>query len=193
MTKFVLVGGYPHKAADGGRAFAEAVVQGFDEPVKFLDCLFARPHDTWAKGHAQDKELFGNAVPEKQLDMRPADPFSFMEQLTWADVLYIRGGSNEVLREALSAYRDWETVLEGKTVAGSSAGANILSTNYWSPDSLACGEGLGILPIKVIVHYGSDYNAPHVDWEKGYAQLQNYKEDLPILKLPEGGFEVIER
>jgi len=30
-------------------------------------------------------------------------------------------------------------------------------------------------------------------WEKGYSELKAYKEDLSILKLPEGGFKVIEQ
>lgn len=192
-TKFMLVGGYPHKAPDGGKAFAEELVKGHTEPVKFLDCLFARPEETWGKGHAQDKELFGSNLPEKQLDMVLADSQIFIEQIKWADVIYIRGGSNDVLREALITQKGWVEALAGKTLAGSSAGANMLSKYFWSPDSLQCGDGLGILPIKVIVHYGSDYNAPNVDWEKAEAELKAYKEDLPILKLAEGQFEVVEQ
>lgn len=189
-TKFILVGGYPHKAQDGGKAFAEELVKGCAEPVKFLDCLFARPRETWEKGHAQDKELFGNNLPSKKLDMIPADPAKFIEQLRWADVIYIRGGSNDALREALNKQQGWVEALEGKTLAGSSAGANMLSKYYWSPDSLKCGDGLGVLPVKVIVHYGSDYNAPNVDWDKAEVELKVYREDLPILKLAEGQFEV---
>lgn len=192
ITKFILVGGYPHKAADGGKAFCEELVKGASEPVKFLDCLFARPEETWEKGHAQDKELFGNNLPSKQLDMVPADPVKFIEHIKWADVIYIRGGSNEALRGALAKHPGWVEALKGKTLAGSSAGANMLSKYFWSPDSLRCGDGLGVLPIKVIVHYGSDYNAPNVDWNKAEAELREYKEDLPILKLLEGGFEVME-
>lgn len=192
MTKFILIGGYPHKAADGGKAFCEELVKGASEPVKFLDCLFARPEETWEKGHAQDKELFGSNLPNKRVDMVPADPTEFIEQLHWADVIYIRGGSNDALREALNKQESWVEALEGKTLAGSSAGANMLSKYFWSPDSLKCGDGLGILPVKVIVHYGSEYNAPNVDWNKAEVELRAYKEDLPILKLPEGGFEVRE-
>lgn len=191
MTKFILIGGYPHKAADGGKAFCEELVKGKTEPVKFLDCLFARPQELWEKGHAQDIELFGSNLPEKQLDMVPADPEKFIEQLKWADVVYIRGGSNEALRAALEKHPGWIEVLEGKTLAGSSAGANILSKYFWSPDSLQCHDGLGILPVKVIVHYGSEYNSPNVDWNKAEVELRAYKDDLPVLKLPEGGFEII--
>lgn len=191
MTKFILVGGYPHKATDGGKAFCEELVKDAPESVKFLDCLFARPEETWEKGHAQDKELFGSNLPEKQLDMVPADSAKFIEQLKWADVVYIRGGSNDALRAALEAQPGWIEALEGKTLAGSSAGANMLSKYFWSPDSLHCHDGLGVLPVKVIVHYGSDYNAPNVDWNKAELELKAYKEDLPILKLAEGQFEVM--
>ncbi len=101
MTKYILVGGYPWKALDGGRAFAEELV------------------------------------------------------------------------------------------AGSSVGAHAISKYYYGLDDLKIGEGLGLLPIKAIVHYRSDYNAPNIDWDKAEVELKNYKEELPILTLSEGQFEII--
>ena len=62
---------------------------------------------------------------------------------------------------------------------------------YYGLDSLKLCEGLGLLPVKIIVHWHSDYNAPNIDWDKAYLELKNYKEDLPIITLAEGQFEVI--
>jgi hypothetical protein len=53
--------------------------------------------------------------------------------------------------------------------------------------------GLGLLPVKVIVHYRSDYNAPRIDWDKSYEQLETRGGNLRILALQEGHFEIIER
>ena len=49
---------------------------------------------------------------------------------------------------------------------------------------------MGLLPIKVLVHYRSNYNAPNINWDKAYAELKAYGEDLPILTLAEGEFVV---
>lgn len=50
--------------------------------------------------------------------------------------------------------------------------------SHGSPFRLQCGDGLGVLPVKAIVHYSSDYNAPHVNWEKAEQELKAYKAEL---------------
>lgn len=193
-TKYILVGGYPQRASDGGKAFADESVKGFGEPVKILDCLFARPRDNWEKAYNQDKEFFQRHLPNKVLDIQLADPAIFLEQVKWANTIYIRGGVSEVvLAELLRQGHGWEKELEGKTLAGSSAGAHVIAKYYYGLDDLKLAEGLGFLPVKVLVHYRSDYNAPNIDWDKAYIDLQSYKEDLPLFALAEGQFEVFER
>ncbi|MBI4121784.1 MAG: Type 1 glutamine amidotransferase-like domain-containing protein [Parcubacteria group bacterium] len=190
-TKYILVGGYPHKAPDGGKGFAEELVKGFDEPVKILDCLFARPRENWEKAFAQDQEFFAKQLPGKQLEFAMALPEQFREQVRLANVIYIRGGVSEALFLQLQKPSEgWQHELSGKTLAGSSAGADVISKYYYGLDDLQIAEGLGLLPVKVIPHYGSDYNAPHIDWTKAEAELAAYKEPLPLIKLAEGQFEV---
>lgn len=192
MTKYILVGGYPWKAPDGGRAFAEELVAGFSEPIKILECVFARPREEWGKACSQDKEFFEKHLPNKVIEIQLAQPETFLEQVKWANTIYIRGGASETLLLTLASQgAGWEKELEGKTLAGSSAGTHVISKYYYGLDDLKIGEGLGLLPIKAIVHYRSDYNAPNIDWEKAEVELRNYKEELPILKLPEGQFEII--
>ncbi len=62
--------------------------------------------------------------------------------------------------------------------------------SHGSPFRLQCGDGLGVLPVKAIVHYSSDYKAPHVNWEKAEELLRAYKEELPVMILAEGEFVV---
>ncbi|MDP3795391.1 MAG: Type 1 glutamine amidotransferase-like domain-containing protein [bacterium] len=190
MTKYILVGGHPYKASDGGRAFAENLTEGFPEPVKLLDCLFARPQADWENAYRQDQEFFQKHLPGRTLVMALADVQQFRRQIQWAHTIYLRGGSTDTLRALLRQIGDWEVQLNGKTLAGSSAGADIIAKYYYGLDDLKLGDGLGLLPVKVLVHYRSDYNAPHIDWEQAYRELKNYKEDLPILTLAEGQFMV---
>ena len=79
MTKYILVGGYPHKAHDGGKAFVEELVRGFGEPVKILDCLFARPRESWVVADAQNLEFFKEQLPSVKFDAQIADPDKFVD------------------------------------------------------------------------------------------------------------------
>lgn len=191
MTKYILVGGYPKRAQDGGKALAEEMVKGFTEPVRFLVCYFARPEDQWEANFTDDKEFFAKELPGTSIEFKIATVKDFIEQLQWANVLYIRGGSMEPLYERLGKNPGWEKNLDGKTVAGSSAGAHALTKYNHKLDTPEIGEGLGLLPVKVLVHYRSDYNAPNIDWDAAYEQLKVYKEDLPLYTLAEGEFVIL--
>lgn len=189
-TKIILVGGYPRKAADGGKAFSEELVAGFPEPVKILDCLFARPVENWEKAYGEDREFFERHLPGKKLDIALAKPEEFISQLRWADTIYIRGGETKRLLEILAAQPQWIQELDGKTLAGSSAGAEVLSKYFYYLDTLTMEDGLGLVLVKFVPHYRSDYNAPNINWDQADIELENYKEALPIIKLAEGEFLV---
>ncbi len=192
-TKYILIGGYVRKTADGGKAFCEELVKGFVEPVRILDCLFAEPEEIWKEKLANDKTLFAIYLPDKKLEIQLASPNKFIEQVQWANAIYLRGGETAKLISTLKQSKGWSDVLKGKTLAGTSAGANAIAKYYYSLDKLTVGEGLGLLPIKVLIHYRSDYNALHIDWDKAYSELRNHKENLPVLALREGEFKIIEK
>jgi len=57
--------------------------------------------------------------------------------------------------------------------------------------------GLGILPIRFIAHFNSNYGTSDprgpIDWNEAYAQLEKYGDiTLPIIALEEGEFVVFE-
>jgi hypothetical protein len=193
VTKFILVGGYIQKAPDGGKAFCEELVKDFPAPVKILDCMFARREEVWNESFAGDKELFAKYLPTNSFDLKLAEYEHFIEQVEWADAVFLRGGSSSELVDALKGQSGWTDYLEGKTVAGTSAGADALSTYYYGLDHLEMREGLGLLPVKVIPHFKSDYHGWEFDWDRAYAALKAYKEDLPVHALGEGQFEVLHK
>lgn len=192
MKKFILIGGYPHKAIDGGKALCEEMIKGFSGPIRILDCLFARPLENWEKAYQQDKEFFPKNLPNSKLDIELAQPSVFLDQLEKTDVLYFRGGNTGVLMKALSQFPNWSEKLDGITIAGSSAGMDMLAQYCFNLDTLQLEDGLGLLPIKTIPHWKSDYNAPNIDWDDAKQSLSQYKEDLPIVTLGEGEFKVFE-
>ena len=59
-------------------------------------------------------------------------------------------------------------------------------------------DGLGILPIKFLAHYKSEYGADDprgpINWESALEELKNYGDtSLPVHALKEGGYVVIEK
>ncbi len=192
-TRYILVGGYHQKAADGGRAFAEELTKGLEGSVKILECLFARPQDEWEKAYNGDIQFFNQFVSDKKLEFKLATLEGFIEEIQWADVIFIRGGTREdYLVELFQGWRTkLEKVLSNKILAGTSAGADVISTYYYDLDHLKVKSGLGLVPKKVIVHYRSDYNAPNINWDTVKTELENYKESLPVITLAEGEFVIL--
>ena len=59
-------------------------------------------------------------------------------------------------------------------------------------------DGLGILPIKFLAHFKSDFGGDDprgpIDWDNSYEELKAYQDkDLPIYALKEGEYKVFER
>ena len=90
---------------------------------------------------------------------------------------------------------DYKTLFKDKVIAGNSAGSDMIATHHWTCDWRACADGLGILPIKFIPHYLSDFGDSDprgpIDWRKAHDDLAAYGDtSLPIHALKEGEFIV---
>jgi hypothetical protein len=191
MTKFILVGGYIWKAKDGGQAFCRELVNGFTEPTNVLICNFAMPPEVWTEKFTADQQIINRYVPDRKIEYQLAGVDTFMAQLQWANAVFFKGGTTKSLIAALQTVPRWADHLEGKTVAGTSAGANMLSTYFHGLDNPGIHKGLGIVPVQVMVHYGANDKDMDIDWEKGAAELKNQHPELPVLALAEGEFRVV--
>jgi len=191
MTKYILAGGYIHKAPDYSKAFCEELVKGINNrPVKILDCMFARSRDSWEEKMKEDNILFSKFIKDFELEL--ALPEKFTEQVKKSDVIFLRGGHTQVLFEFLNKDKSWIQELDGKVLAGTSAGAEVIAKYYYVLSTPRTGDGFGFLPIKVIPHWRSDSDEyKNFDWDKALKELKSYKEDLPIYALAEGEFKVI--
>ncbi len=74
-----------------------------------------------------------------------------------ADLVYLAGGDPAYLRDALRGSPVWKAAVEswrnGRTLAGSSAGAMIMGGKMWFPGG-AWGDGLGLLPgLAILPHH----------------------------------------
>ncbi|MFH1826990.1 MAG: Type 1 glutamine amidotransferase-like domain-containing protein [bacterium] len=75
------------------------------------------------------------------------------KQIRSSELIYILGGENKSLKNVLKKVKDLKELFKGKVIVGSSAGAYVLSTYYYSDEDKGIFSGFGILPIKVIGHY----------------------------------------
>jgi len=195
MTKYILAGGRVHVAPDSGKAFIDELVKNFThKPVKILVCLFAVPKEQWQEKFAGDQEYFSKFISDFELEL--ADENIFTEQVKNSDVIFLRGGHTRPLMDLLTRKTGWLQELDGKVLAGTSAGAEAISKYYFVTKTNRNGEGLGLLPIKFIPHWKStffDDEPQNIDWDKIYSDFKNYKEDLEIIVLKEGEYKVIER
>ena len=190
MQKYILAGGYIHKAKDKGRAFCEELIKGINnKPVKILDCMFARPRESWEEKIKEDNNLFSKFIKDFELEL--ALPEKFTEQIKKSDVIFLRGGYTQQLFDLLDKDKRWIKELDGKVLAGTSAGAEVIAKYYYVLSSKRTGDGFDLLPIKVVPHWHSDSDEYlNLDFNKALQELKDYKEELPIYTLTEGEFTV---
>lgn len=183
MTKYILHGGQTRELNDDNNNFFSEITSGFEGKIKILLCYFAREEEEILECASKDKELFIKNSKNKSIEFEIADENRLSEQLRQNDIFYIRGGDTEQLVEKINKTENLEILFENKVVAGSSAGVYVLTKYFWGNDSDKIGEGLGIFNIKAFCHCTPN------DWKK-IKQLLEYKEDLPLLTLPNFRWEI---
>lgn len=197
MTKYVLHSGGIRNAPELKREFYQELVKGIGESPRFLLCNFAQGREYW-----EDKfEGYSNAIREDiPEDVNPtfdlAMPDTFIGQCSEADVIYFHGGDDHLLKYWMSQF-SMPDIFKGRVVATNSASSDMLSTHYWTCDWRQCADGFGILPIKFIPHFNSEWGKDDprgpIDWQAAYKELENYGDkSLPIYALKEGEFKVFE-
>lgn len=191
MIKFILSGGYYYKAPDGGKSFCAEIIKDInDRPIKILDCLFGRPLETWEQKISDDQSFFSKHIDE--IDIKTASKENFTQEIKESDIIFFQGSRPEDIINILNTILGWEDALIGKTVVASSGGASMLVKYFGVGKSNRIGEGFGLLPIKFIPHWQSDYGEElKIDWNTLLNTLEEYKEALEITKLKDGEFKVI--
>ena len=111
------------------------------------------------------------------------DPY-MAEDVAASRFLYLSGGSPMHLRSVLKASLVWKALLEawrkGAVVAGSSAGAMVLTDPMVDPRGGALTVGLGMVEqLAVIPHFG------HENAEKVHRSIALAAPGLPVVGIPE--------
>jgi len=188
MTKFILHGGATGKPVASNKKFFKESLAGLGKKAKVLIVYYARKKKDYPWMFEQDINNFKLNSPLKDIKLEIADskPQEFKKQLQLADVIYARGGNTLPLLKKIKQLPDFVKLIKNKVYAGSSAGMYLVSKYYWSTDRKKIEQGLGILPIKSFAHWDKSNQAQLL-------KLKNFKENLPIYKVPEGKFIVIKK
>jgi hypothetical protein len=198
MTKYVLNSGGARAYPELGKKYFAEIFKGLGDKPRLLICNFAQPRENWEEWFMQDEKtlpaLFSEGVTPT---MEMAFPAKFEEQIKNSDAIYIHGGDDHLVQFWLKKF-DLPRIWEGKVVATSSASSNAVSKQFWTCDWRQCMEGIGLLPVKFLAHFESNYGDDNprgpVDWQKGYKELEVYGDtSLPIHALKNGTFVVIEQ
>ena len=186
-TTFILHGGESSRNTQANRDFFTRIIQTENKDRLNILCVyFARPTYRWEESFEEDCAIFHELHSRKKLNFTLAtlDIKTFNQQILKSDILFMNGGLQGCLKETLEDLDSFRDSIRGKVVVGISAGANILSKYYWSSVAQSVREGIGILPIKLLCHY-------EVNDREEVKALEEYKEELPLYKLPEEHFEII--
>ncbi len=164
MIKFILHGGFTSADNEQNRTFYAELARDIPDGGTVLLCYFASKDEDNSRRFEEDCLRVSQYANGKQFTFLLANEAAFIDQLQSSDALYLRGGSTPKLLSTLRQYPDFAAILEGKTVAGSSAGAYAMASYSAFHDDQSGGvirQGLGLLPIRLVCHFESTVLPPN--------------------------------
>jgi peptidase E len=158
-SKFILHGGFQKgKTDENNTEFYLEILKDASHNSNVLIVPFAKDPERVIPTTQRVMEEFNKVKGLRNLYFEVAKEETFIEQLKSADIIYYQGGTTLKLMDVLKRFVNLKELhLNGKTVAGESAGANALCTLFYSPSANGIYEGLRILPIRIIPHYTDKY------------------------------------
>lgn len=178
MTKFILHGGFTRKDNESNRLFFEEFLRDVPENGNVLLVYFAARNDDMSEISTEQIQKLKALSGDRKLNFTIAEKENFRDQAGRADAVYIHGGSTSKLLDVLHAYPDLKVLVQGKTVAGSSAGAYAITSLGPSHLEEVLREGLGLVPLRIICHYESSELPPNVS---AVTLLKNTAQDLELV------------
>jgi len=152
-TKFILHGGYTREQNELNEGFFRELVASIPDKGTVLLVYFASDDDI--DKFEDDKKRISSFLENNEVSFIRATKEDFIDQVKNADVIYLRGGNTEKLKNQLNIYPELRESILGKTIVGSSAGAYVLVKYYYTNSRNEVLEGFGFLPIRIICHYHS--------------------------------------
>lgn len=191
MTTYILHGGrYKVESPDNDYFFKQFTEHVHKDKVIILICYWARPKEKWAPLFEMDKVKIAKQT-SKKVDVQMVESVDVLRaRLPNADVLFVSGGEEELLRPYMSQLGFLQEMLQGKVFIGSSMGTFLASKNYVlslsTQNENTVYKGLGLIPYNTLCHWNIEKNK-----EKKSTLLKDADPHTPILCIDEGRFERI--
>lgn len=177
MTKYILHGGFTREDNELNRAFYAEFMKDVPDGGTVLLVYFAVRDEGDTEKVNEHIEICKNASEGKSVHFVIASREHFLDQVAQADALFFNGGSTSKLMQELEPFLINETIFEGKTVAGSSAGAYMLATYGASHSEDVLRQGSGLVPVRLVCHFESEKLPP------SSLSVELLKSAAPELKL----------
>jgi cyanophycinase len=134
---------------------------GADACVIVVPTAAAREHPEMAARHGVEwfKQIGAHADAALAVDERSANDSKIVATIESATLIYLPGGDPVLLVETLHDSQAWQTIAKmherGVSIGGASAGAMALGTRMWNPRTGNLIDGLGLIPIVTLPHFGT--------------------------------------
>jgi peptidase S51-like protein len=186
MKHLILNGGKPIER----KAWVELLLRDAGREARIAFCMFAAPsEDLREKMLAGIQQQITKHAGVRQIAFRVLEADNFNEVSAWANIIVIPGGDPWQLKNALAQYGDLMELWDGKTVAGFSAGADVMVRRYMYLQDKVVQEGFGWLPVNLIPHWQADFEGWRADdWQWASRQLASGPGDVPLITIREGEF-----
>lgn len=180
-TKFILHGGYTRERNELNEGFFRELAASIPNKGVVLLVYFASD-DGVDKKFEEDRIRIFKFVENKEVSFVRATENDFIDQVKNADVIYLRGGDTQKLKNQLSIHPELRESISGKTIVGSSAGAYVLAKYYYTNSGNEVLEGFGFLPIRIICHYQSKTRPVSVNIDS-FTDIDKFDNSLELVLL----------
>ncbi len=161
-----------------------AATGGDEVTVLPTAAAYTHPEKAVAAAAGWFAELGGRVTPAMVLTRSDAQDAGLADQVCSSRFIYLGGGSPLHLRSVLKGSAVWDALVEafagGAVVAGSSAGAMVLTDPMVDPRGGALTVGLGLLTGMAVVPHFAHENA-----EKVHRAITLASPDLAVVGVPE--------
>lgn len=181
-TRFLLHGGRTRRQDERNDSFFRELTRGLNDGDTVLSIGFANREKTKRLEYYERDKGFLLAQTTADIKVVNATYDDLDNQIKAAKSIYITGGEAPELVNDIKKYPNFLTLISGKLVGGSSAGACLFSTYYLNCPKPEVQKGLGIFPIRLAVHYGNpEFNST----DTTVKLLEEYPQELELVKLQE--------
>lgn len=175
MWTYILHGGGASVRTSNNQTYF-AKIASWKSSLKVLLVYFASLPEQREEKFRQGRQLFEAYA---HVTCVLASEEHFLQEVEQADVIYFTGGYTPLLQNTLARYSNLKEKLIGKLVVGSSAGACVMASQYYTHDDHSIAQGLGWLSISIITHYTSED-------EQVVEELRKHSPESPLVLLKEG-------